>query len=212
MDAQDLLIHNFFDNAVVNDFARDYLFRVTALKFSGTAGNDGADLALNDLLYAKTAKLPARSIVNQPVKYSGQTFNVPGSVEYPGSENFAIEFYCPEYSFVREKLMNESVRTFSSFDGVAGSGNSGGSIANRDSYIELTTFSKNYESIYKYKLIGCSIREVGEVAYNIAEGNGAVMSFTVGVAYHMFTRSLDTNIIVPRGFSKEVYPNDTNTY
>ena len=48
MDAQNLLIHDFFDKAVVNDFARDYLFRVTALKFDGL---NGADLALNELLY-----------------------------------------------------------------------------------------------------------------------------------------------------------------
>jgi hypothetical protein len=209
MDAQNLLIHDFFDKAVVNDFARDYLFRVTALKFDGL---NGADLALNELLYAKTAKLPARQIVNHPVKYSGQTFNVPGSVEYPGSESYQLEFYCPEYSTVREKLMNESVRTFSSYDGVAGSGQAGGSIANRNSYIELITFNKNYDEIYKYRLLGCSIREVGEVAYNIADGNGAVMSFTATIAYHLFTRDVNQSIVTPRGAPTVVYPNDTNTY
>jgi hypothetical protein len=209
MDAQNLLIHNFFEKAVENDFARDYLFRVTALKFNGL---NGADLTLNELLYAKTAKLPARQIINQPVKYSGQTFNVPGSVEYPGSEAYQIEFYCPEYSTVRERLMNESVRTFSSYDGVAGSGLAGGSIANRNSYIELHTYNKNYDYIYKYRLIGCSIREVGEVSYNIAEGNGAIMSFTATIAYHLFTRDYNQSVVTPRGAPSGVYPNDTNTY
>lgn len=187
MDAPNLLIHNFFDNAVKNDFARDFLFRVTEIKFDGTLA---PQITTKDLVYARSAKLPGRNIVNQPVKYAGQTFNVPGSVEYTGSEGYTIEFYCPEYSTLREKLMNESFRTFNSHNGEAGSGVGGGTIASRESYINLMTYNKNYEGIYMYKLVGCSIRDVSDVEYKIADGNGEIMTFTATIAYHFFERSL----------------------
>jgi hypothetical protein len=193
MEAQGLLIHNFFDRAIENEFARDYLFRVTEITFDGASRGSELPLTLGpeSLIYAKTAKLPARTIVNHNVRYSGQNFNVPGSVEYPGSDSYTIQFYCPEYLGLRERFMNESVRTFNSFDGVAGSGQGGGSIANRRSLIKLKTFNKNYDQLYTYTLLGCSIREVGELEYNIAEGNGAVLSFNVNIAYHMFKRELE---------------------
>jgi hypothetical protein len=186
MDTQQY-INNFFQNAVVSDFSRDYLLRVLSIQFDGPGG-----LVLNetDLLYAKTAKLPGRVIVNQPVKYAGQTFNVPGSVEYPGAESYELEFYCPEQSTIRERLMNESHRQFGNVIGLQGSGSGGGSIANAGSRIELIQLNKNLDAICTYYLIGANIREVGEMSYNIAEGNGAIQSFSVKIAYHYFTRKL----------------------
>ena len=193
MEIPELTINSFFRNAVIDDFARDYLFRITRISF-----DDGELLDETDLLFAKTGKLPARQLVNHQVKYAGQTFNVPGSVEFPGSESYAMDFYCPETSSIRERLMNESVRTFNNFYGIAGSGQGGGSIASDNSTIELIQFNKNLDALYRYELVGCSIREVGEVAYNIAEGNGAVMSFNVGVAYHFFRRyAVGPNLVVP---------------
>ena len=195
MEIPDLTINSFFRNAVIDEFSRDYLFRITRISF-----DDGEMLDHTDLLFAKTGKLPARTIVNHQVKYAGQTFNVPGSVEFPGSESYQMDFYCPETSSIRERLMNESVRTFNNFYGIAGSGQGGGSIASDNSTIELIQFNKNLDALYRYELVGCSIREVGEVAYNIAEGNGAVMSFNVGVAYHFFRRyAVGPNLVQPFG-------------
>ena len=193
MDVPQQTINSFFNNAVIRDFSRDYLFRVDSVNF-----DNGALITPTGLLYAKTAKLPGRNIVNQQVKYAGQTFNIPGSVEFPGAENYQLEFYCPENSDIREILMNESTRTFGNIFGIAGSGQSGGSIANANSVITLLQLNKNLDAIFKYRLIGCSVREVGEVGYSMAEGNGAVMSFTVGIAYHFFDRqALDSTAVLP---------------
>jgi hypothetical protein len=193
MDVPEQTINSFFNNAVIRDFSRDYLFRVDSVNF-----DNGAMITPTGLLYAKTAKLPGRTIVDQTVKYAGQTFHIPGSVEFPGSENYQLEFYCPENSDIREILMNESTRTFGNIFGIAGSGQSGGSIANANSVITLLQLNKNLDAIFKYRLIGCSIREVGEVSYNIAEGNGAVMTFNVGIAYHFFDRqALDSTAVLP---------------
>ena len=125
MDIPQQTIESFFRNAVVNDFSRDYLFRIESIVLDG-----GLSMGPSAMLYAKSGKLPARNIVNHAVKYAGQTFNIPGSVEFPGSEGYEIDFYCPEDSNIRELLMNESVRTFGNVLGIAGSGRNGGSIAN----------------------------------------------------------------------------------
>jgi hypothetical protein len=169
MDIPQQTIESFFRNAVVNDFSRDYLFRIESLVLDG-----GLALGPSAMLYAKSGKLPARNIVNQTVKYAGQTFNIPGSVEFPGSEAYEIEFYCPR---------------------------NGGSIANQDSRITLLQLNKNLDPIYQYDLVGCSIRTVGELTYGFAEGNGAVVSFTTGIAYHFFTRGLKSGTgVVPQNF------------
>ena len=185
MDIPQQTIESFFRNAIVNDFSRDYLFRIESLVLDG-----GLNMGPSAMLYAKSGKLPARNIVNHTVKYAGQTFNIPGSVEFPGSESYEIDFYCPEDSTIRELLMNESVRTFGNVLGIAGSGRDGGSIANQDSRITLLQLDKNLDPTYQYDLVGCSIRSVGDLSYGFAEGTGAVMSFTVGIAYHFFTRGL----------------------
>lgn len=186
MDIPNQTINSFFTNAVVRDFTRDYLFRIESVSFDGP---NGILLGPTEMLYAKSGKLPARNIINQTVSYAGQKFNIPGASEFPGSEGYEIEFYCPETSNLRELLMNESVRTFGNISGIAGSGQNGGSIANANSRIILLQLDKNLDPIYKYELIGCSIRNVGELTYNIAEATGSVLSFTASIAYHFFIRT-----------------------
>ena len=148
MDVPQQTINSFFNNAVIRDFSRDFLFRVDSIKF-----DNGALITPTGLLYAKTATLPGRTIVNQQVKYAGQTFNIPGSVEFPGSEAYKLTFYCPENSDIREILMNESTRTFGNIFGIAGSGQNGGSIANANSVITLLQLNKNLDALFKYRLI-----------------------------------------------------------
>lgn len=194
MEIPNQTINSFFNNAVVRDFSRDILFRIESLTIDGPGG---LRLTPSDLLYAKAGKLPGRNIVNQNVSYAGQKFNIPGTVEFPGSESYEMEFYCPETSYVRELLMNESVRTFGNVFGIAGGGQNGGSIANANSRMVLLQLDKNLDPIYQYDLIGCSIRTVGEISYNIAEGNGAVVVFPVGIAYHFFERTPHGNNTIP---------------
>jgi hypothetical protein len=190
MDTQQY-ITNFYQRSVIPDFSRDFLLRVLSINFDGPGGEQ---LSEQDLIYARTAKLPGRNIVNHEVKYAGQTFNVPGSVTYPGSDNYELEFYCSETSQIRERLMNESHRTFGNQLGIAGSGATGGSITGPNSRIVLVQLDKRLEAVCQYDLVGCSIRNVGEMSYNIADGNGAVQVFNVGIAYHFFNRKLTNSV------------------
>lgn len=186
-------ITNFYTRSVIPDFSRDFLLRVLSINFDGPGGEV---LTESDLIYARTAKLPGRDIVNHEVQYAGQTFNIPGSVTYPGSDAYELEFYCSENSQLRERLMNESHRTFGNVLGIAGSGTGGGSITGPNSRIVLVQLDKNLNSVCQYDLIGCSIRTVGELSFEIAEGTGAVQNFPVGIAYHFFHRRL-TNGVTP---------------
>jgi hypothetical protein len=188
MDSSTNTINNFLINAVEQDFSRDFLFRIISVNIDGV-GDDRLQLGRDDLVFAKTGKLPGRVVGNTEVKYAGQTFNMPAAVSFPGADGYEIEFYCPESSYLREKLMNESTRTFGNQFGLAGTGSDGlGTIANRNSYILLNQLNKKLDPIYQYKLIGCSIRSVGDLAYQTAEGSGAVVSFTASIAYHFFER------------------------
>lgn len=194
MEIPNQTINSFFQNAVVQDFTRDYLFRVESIVFDGP---NGLVLSPSDLLYAKSGKLPARNIQNKVVSYAGQKFNIPGASEFPGSEGYELDFYCSEDSQVRELLLNESTRTFGNLTGIAGSGSTGGSIANANSRIILLQLDKNLDPIYQYDLIGCSIRNVGELSYSIAEGTGEVVSFTTTISYHYFIRTLHGGVVPP---------------
>lgn len=179
-------IDTFFQRAVANDFTRDYHFRLQQLKFAGNPTIFGSQ----ELIFVKSGKLPARNIVNQTVKYAGQTFNLPGSVEFSGSENYEMEFYCPESSNIRDILLFESRRTFNAFDGSAGSFTNNtypyGTIAGPNSYLIVSQLNKKLESVRSFKLVGVSIRNVGDVSYEIAEGTGAIKTFTASIAYHFF--------------------------
>lgn len=192
MEIPNQTINSFFTRAVQRDFTRDFLFRIESITFDGP---EGVTIGPSELLYAKTGKLPARGIVNQNVSYAGQKFNIPGASEFPGSEAYDIDFYCPEDSHIREILMNESTRTFGNIFGLAGSGSDGGSIANANSRIILLQLNKQLDPIYQYDLIGCTIRNVGELAYSIAEGTGAVVSFPVTIAYHYFVRTQHQGVV-----------------
>lgn len=173
-----LLISDFYNKSLEVDFARDNHFRVTDIVPTPSLG---IEFDANELVYARSAKVPARNITNVEAKYMGLTFNLPGIAEYPESASYTVEFYCDKNSSIRNKFEQWSRAIFN--DGTS-TGNY--SVPGRDSYIELTQVDAAFEAIQKYKLVGVSIRQVGEVAYEIAEGTGAVKTFSVTMAYHYY--------------------------
>lgn len=174
----DLLISDFYNKSLAVDFARDNHFRVTDIV--PTPGL-GLNFDKNELIYARSAKVPARNITNVEAKYMGMTFNLPGIAEYPESASYTLEFYCDKNSSIRNKFEQWSRAIFN--DGTS-TGNY--SVPGRDSYIELTQVDAQFEAIQKYKLVGVSIRQVGDISYEIAEGTGAVKTFNVTLAYHYY--------------------------
>jgi len=183
----DLLINNFYDRAIAVDFSRDINFKVVAIVPGaqyGTLGNNF--ITTNDLVYAKSAKLPGRNITNVEAKYMGLAFNLPGIVEYPDSASYQVQFYCDKNSQLRNKFEQWSRLLFNDE-------NSTGvySIPQRSSYIQLAQLDPAKNIMQQYRLIGASVRNLGDIEYNMAEGTGAIMSFNVTFAYHYYVLTSD---------------------
>lgn len=190
----DLLISDFYTRSIEVDFARDNHFRVTDIQPTPSLGIEF--FPASDLIYARSAKVPARNITNVEAKYMGLTFNLPGIAEYPESANYTLEFYCDKNSSIRNKFEQWSRAIFDDGDST---GNY--SIPDRNSYIELTQIDSQFEAIQKYKLVGVSIRSVGDISYEIAEGTGAVKTFSVTMAYHYY--ELDNTGVAAGGINTE---------
>ena len=171
-------IQTFFQEAIQRDFSRDFLFRVQNVNF----GPGGPVLTDNDLVYARTAILPERTIGDIGVKYRGLEFHVPGSVTYGSANAFTLDFYCDSDIRLREILLAESRRVFNDQTTTGDY-----RIAGPGASITLQQINKALLPVMEYKLIGCSIRQVGSVQYSMADGSGQIANFSVTMAYHYFT-------------------------
>jgi hypothetical protein len=175
MAATKQTIQDFYRVASERDFARDVQFRLLNITPQGTS----IKFDENDLVYARTASLPARSIGNVPTKYMGLTFNLPGLATYPSSESYGITFYCSANSDLRKKFLQWTNDTFND-------ANSTGNYLTptQKSTIDLVQLDVNFEKVNQYQLVGVSIRDVGALSYTMSEGTGGVLSFDVKLAYH----------------------------
>lgn len=178
-------IQTFFEQAKSRQFARDFLFRVKQINITAGPGNAGG-LAFNgetDLVYARTATLPGRAIQNKVANYFGQQFNVPGKSEYTNSEGFSIEFYHEESVDLRKKFEDASRAVFDNATSIGDYYMPG-----EESKIILNVLNISLEETDTIELVGASIRNIGEVQYNIADGTGEILTFPVTFAYHYYNR------------------------
>ena len=172
-------IEQFYQRAQARDFSRDFLFRVHDIVLAG-----GVTLDEGDLVYAKTAALPSRQITNIEAPYMGLNFNVPGNATYPGSEGYSINFYLDASSELRNRLEFASRTLFDDTD-------STGQYAtpSEDYYIHLQQLNKKLEPISDYMLYGASLRNIENIEYEMAEGNGKTVAMTATIAYHFYRQS-----------------------
>lgn len=169
-------IQNFYRVAAARDFARDFLFRVTDLKLVGLPA-----MTEDQLIYAKAATLPGRSIGNVQVPYMGLPLNVPGSVTYPNSEGYSLKFFLDENSSLRNYFEDAS-RTL--FDDQTSTG--AYSTPGDDSFIVLAQLDKQLETTSVYKLVGASIRNIDAIEYSMSAGTGQTVEVSATFAYHYY--------------------------
>lgn len=175
-------IRDFYRVAAARDFTRDVQFRILSISPGGTTQTFDE----NDLVYARSASLPARAITPVQAKYMGLNFNLPGVATYPNSDNYEIVFYSNANSSLRRKFEQWSRDTF---DDVDSTGNY--LTPTQDSTIDLIQLDNNFEKVNQYQLVGVSIRTVGPLNYAMAEGTGAVVYFPVTLAYHYWQQKND---------------------
>ena len=173
-------IQNFYTQAQAKDFARNNLFRVLNINFgNGTEINFDED----DLIYAKTAKLPGKEVTSQAVQYMGLNFNVPGVTKYTGSEGYTITFRCDESYDLRNRFLQVLNDTFNDADST---GNY--FMPTADSVIDLALLDKELDRISQFQLVGVALKSVGELQYDVTQ-DGTVLDFDVTLTYHYFRQT-----------------------
>lgn len=174
-------ISKFYSVAAGRDFSRDFLFRVTSMNLAGIDG----EITEEDLIYAKAANLPGRTISNVAVPYMGLNFNIPGAASYTGAEGYTLTFYVDSKSRLRT-LFEKASRAM--FDDATSTGLYG--TPDNTNFIELAQLDKDLSVITTYKLIGASIRSVGDIQYQMSSGTGQTVELTVTIAYHFYNKTL----------------------
>jgi hypothetical protein len=169
-------IQNFYRTAATRDFSRDFLFRVTAMQLAGVPA-----MSESQLIYAKSASLPGRSITNATAPYMGLNLNIPGNVTYNNSAGYALKFYLDGDSELRTYFEAASRNLFDDTTSTGGYGT-----PDDTNFIQLSQLDKQLEPISVYKLIGASIRNINDISYNMAGGTGQTMEIDVTVAYHYY--------------------------
>jgi hypothetical protein len=174
------LITDFYRVAANREFARDYNFRVLNIN---TGGVSNITFDNDDLVYVKTATLPERSITNVTVPYMGLNFNVPGNATYPGSDAYTLTFYADAKSQIRQKFEQWSQDVFND---ATSTGNYFS--PKQTAVIDLVQLDNQMNKIAQYQLVGVSVRSVGPLAYNIAEGTGNTVEFTATLSFHYWRK------------------------
>jgi len=151
-------IQNFFTRAAEKQFSRDFLFRVRQIDLIGGVSFNGDE----DLVYARTAQLPGRAT-------------------YQGADGYAIEFYHDEDCELRTKFEAASRAVFNNETSIGQYGMPGD-----ESVINLVQIDKELNDVRNIELVGASIRDIGDIGYSIADGNGEVVNFEVTFAYHFY--------------------------
>lgn len=162
-------ISDFYRSVQQKDFARKFQFRV--IQLANTNFNE------DTLVYLETASLPGRTIVNQPVSFMGLQFNVPGTAQYPNSNNYTVRFRCDQDYDIRTVLENA---TFNTFDDGASTGDY--NIARTSSVIVMNLLNKTGSTIRQYTLYGAYVVSVGDMAYDLSDA-GSIQTVDATLAY-----------------------------
>lgn len=171
-------IQEFYTIAAQKDFARLFQFRL--LSFGNVI------FSPSQLAYIESASLPGRSITNVPVPYMGLSFNVPGTVTYPGSTGYQVTFRCDADYNIRAAL---EAATFNTFDENSSSGQY--SLPGVDSTIQLELLDKKGLPVRQYNLFGVYVQSLADTAYTVTD-TGTVATIQATLAYQ-FWRAGETS-------------------
>ncbi len=166
-------ITDFYRVSQERGFSRDFMLRVRAI------GEDTFNE--DDFCYITTNNLPDRKIYNQQVPYMGLKFNVPGTVDYTGSDAWVVKFRNDLNGTVRKKLETWQINKV--FDDATSTGDL--SVRGVDKLIQLDLLDEKLNVLNTYKLFGVYPVGLGTVAYD-ATGEGKLTEFEATLAYHFW--------------------------
>jgi len=168
-------IQDFYDQAIKRDFARNFQFDLVRI------GNTEF-LDSQHLVYVETASLPGKTINNVAVPYMGLSFNVPGTVSYPGSAGYNVVFRCDADYRIRGRL-EEALRM--TFDDGTSTGEYG--IPSKASTMQLALFDKGPVDgerhwLRDYVFYGVYVVALADAPYDIKD-TGSIATINATIAY-----------------------------
>ena len=174
-------ITNFYKVATQKKFSRDFQLRVSSFIV-----NNGTDLfGEDDLVYIKSASLPARRIENIQAPYMGLNFNVPGAATYPNSNSWSVTFYADQALELRQRLESIMSSTFSPFNNANNI-----TVPGPENVIDLMLLDDQMNQLSVYTLFGAYVTELGAIDYKMT-GNGAIQEIKATVAYQYWVSEVD---------------------
>lgn len=169
-------IGTFIDQFVRRDGQRDNLYRIMSLNTKVLS------LTEEDLVYARAGKIPARTNPVGTISYHGMKlpYNL-SSVEYTGNEDFQIEFVFDARNEIRTKFEQASRLIFND---ITNTGNWAAPTLN--DIMTVATLDINLEPVSYFTFYGVAFKGMGEVAFNIAEGTGAIVNVPINLSYYYY--------------------------
>lgn len=162
-------IQNFYTVAQQHDFARTFQFKLR--EFANISFDS------NHFAYVETASLPGRQITNITVPYMGLDLNTPGTVKYPGSSNYNVQFRCDQQYNIRAAL---EAASFQLFDESTSSGTYG--VPSDGTTLVLELVDKLLQPVRIYTLFGVWIQTLADAAFDIKD-SGAIQVIPVTLSY-----------------------------
>jgi len=187
-------IQNFYQKAK-DGFSRDFSFRVAGITWGAELPEGVTDFSgdeTGDLVFARSASFPSRTIQDKTVNYAGQEFHLGGKADYGDSASWAIDFYCDTSCSLRSNLETVSRNIFGGTaddEAPIGTGEYGIGTAT----IDLEVLNKELDVVKNIVLHGAQLRDISELGYSIADGTGEVMTFSATFAYQWYTTKTSAN-------------------
>lgn len=167
-----MAIQKFYSVAQSIDFHRNFQFKLVSF------GN--VSFKESQLVYVETATLPGLTLASVPVAYMGLQFNVPGTVSYPGSDNWTVQFRCDGALSLRSTL-EEAIKSV--WDDQDSSGEF--AIPEKGSTVRMELLGKNNNTIRSYVLHGVFVKSLADANYDIKD-NGSIQTVSASLAYQFW--------------------------
>jgi hypothetical protein len=172
-------IGKFIQVASSKDFARDNLFRIMQLSCRNLT------LSEDDLVYAKGGKIPGRvNPLSDNVKYMGMKLPYTKStVEYPGNDDYEIEFYLDKNSDLAKKFERASRITFNDL-----STTGDWRFPDVSDLMTVAALDINLEPIEYITFYGISFTKFDDIEFKVADSSGEALSIKAHFSYLYYKR------------------------
>jgi hypothetical protein len=171
-------IREFYSKAVKSQFLRDFNFRLMQIN------TDALALSSDEIIYATSNVLPARTITNHTVQFMGMNMNYAGVNQYDSSSSYSVKFFMDANGSMRQKLEKAS-RTI--FNDTYSTGDY--RVPGLDNVISLVLVDSKLEPMITYNLVGAQFRNIGAITMDYTTGDGKLVTCDCTIAYQWYTVS-----------------------